>query len=447
MLRIISIVVLSLTTIGAGIWGYKEHQDKNAILVQSENNYQRAFHELTYYVDVLNDKIGTTLAMNSRKELSPQLAEIWRITSDANADVGQLPLSLMPFNKTEEFLSDIGDFAYRTAVRDLTKKPLSEKEVKALESLHKQSGEIKNELRKVQNVVLRDNLRWMDVELALATNNETGDNTIVDGFKTVEKSVDGFRQANIESGVSVAGTAQDFKNIKGKEISKQEAKSIAGKWLKDVKPKDLKITKSGKGADVQTYTASFQKNKINGYMDISVKGGHALTVMVNRPVKKAQVSLHEAYSKAKKYLEGLNVEDADFDLIESSQYERLGVFRFVYKKDGVRYYPDAIEVKVALDNGDLLGMTTLDYFSHHYDRDIKKANVSEEEAKSNVNPNLKIQEKHMAVIENDLNEQVLCYEFLATKGNETYRIFINAWNGEEEQVETLKGTEVKFNNI
>ncbi|MDV2687475.1 germination protein YpeB, partial [Alkalihalophilus lindianensis] len=81
----------------------------------------RAFHGLTYQMDVLHDKIGATLAMNSRHSLSPSLAEVWRITSDAHNAVGQLPLTLLPFNKTEEFLANIGNFSYRTAVRDLDK--------------------------------------------------------------------------------------------------------------------------------------------------------------------------------------------------------------------------------------------------------------------------------------------------------------------------------------
>ncbi|NEU36356.1 germination protein YpeB, partial [bacterium LRH843] len=78
-------------------------------------------HDLSYELDLLNDKIGGTLAMSSRDQLSPALAEVWRLTSEAHSNVGQLPLALLPFNKTEEFLSDIGDFAYEVAVRDLSK--------------------------------------------------------------------------------------------------------------------------------------------------------------------------------------------------------------------------------------------------------------------------------------------------------------------------------------
>ncbi|WJE14112.1 germination protein YpeB [Halobacillus sp. ACCC02827] len=443
MVRWITIIVLSIVLVGVGVWGYKENQDKNAVLLQAENSYQRAFHDLTYNIDLLHDKIGSSLAMNSREQLSPQLAEIWKISSEANTDVGQLPLTLLPFNKTEEFLYNIGDFAYRTAVRDLEKKPLSEEEIGKLEQLHEQSGEIEKELRKVQNVVLNDNLRWMDVQLALATNDEVGDNTIVNGFKTVEKSVESYEGDTTQVGFGEATRDKPFADLSGKEMSEKEARETASKWLEKVDPQALTVTKSGEGAEVPTYTASFQKGNKNGYIDLTEKGGHPLTIMINRPVGEAEISLYDASEKAKKYVQGLDIDE--LTLIESSQYDKMGVFRFVYTQDDIRYHSDAIVVKVALDNGEVLGMSARDYFNYHTDMEVNKPEITVEEARDKINPNLEIQEEHMAVIENDVKEQVLTYEFLTTMDQTTYRIFINASNGEEEKVETLKKAEMKFN--
>lgn len=87
MIRGIIIAVLIIGVAGTAFWGYQEHQEKNAILINAENNYQRAFHELTYQMDMLHDGIGATLAMNSRKSLSPALADVWRLTSQAHSDV------------------------------------------------------------------------------------------------------------------------------------------------------------------------------------------------------------------------------------------------------------------------------------------------------------------------------------------------------------------------
>src|SRR5690625_2147710 len=222
MIRWISIVVLSIGIIGTGLWGYQEHQEKNAVLIQAENTYQRAFHELSYHMDLLHDKIGSSLAMNSKDSLSPQLVEIWRLTSEAHSNVGQLPLSLLPFNKTEELLSDIGDFTYQTAVRDLDEKPLSEKEIKSLKSLYEQSGEIKDDLRDVQHLVLDQNLRWMDVRLALATQDEHMDNPMSGGFEPGQQQVNGYSASIVDSTILGASRKDhEFKHSRGKKINKQ----------------------------------------------------------------------------------------------------------------------------------------------------------------------------------------------------------------------------------
>src|SRR5690625_6789811 len=101
-------------------------------------------------MDMLHDKIGTSLAMNSGDRLSPQFVDIWRLASNAQADVSQLPLSLLPFNKTEAFLSNIGNFTYKTAIRNLDDDPLTEKELDSLQKFYDQAAQIKDELRKAQ---------------------------------------------------------------------------------------------------------------------------------------------------------------------------------------------------------------------------------------------------------------------------------------------------------
>ncbi|MGX9931754.1 germination protein YpeB [Virgibacillus salarius] len=443
MFRWILIAVLAIGIAGTAFWGYQEHQEKNAILIQAENTYQRAFHELTYHVDLLNDKIGSALAMNSDQRLSPQLVEIWRITSEALSDVGQLPLGLLPFNKTEEFLSEIGDFTYRTAVRNLETDPLSDKETKSLESLYKQSGEIKDELRQVQHVALKNNLRWMDVQLAMANEDEQMDNTIIDGFKTVEKTVEGFSEGNGDASISNTSVKKhEYKFLTGEEISEDEALAKA-KSLFNVKNNEkINITKSGKGADVPVYSISYRNDKKNAYMDLSQKGGHPITLLVDRPVNDKQISLNQGTKKAQKYLEQFDFEN--MTVFQSTQFDNIGAFSFLYSEDGVRYYSDAMEVKVALDNGDILGLTANDYFMNHTEREKPTPELSEEEAKEMVNPNVDIQEEFLAVIDNDLGEEVLTYEFLGILGNETYRIFINAMDGKEERVEKLSGSEINY---
>lgn len=443
MVRWIIISVLSLSIIGTAVWGYQEHQEKNAILIQAENTYQRAFHELSYHVDLLHDKIGSSLAMNTKEQLSPQLVEIWRLTSEAHANVGQLPLGLLPFNKTEEFLSKIGDFTYRTAVRDLENDPLSDKEIESLENLYEQSNEIKDELRLVQHLALKNNLRWMDVQLALATQDENMDNTIIDGFKTVEKAVEGYAEANTDSTLMDQEEANPSYTFLSEEIiTENEALKNGGKLFSVDNENDLSIEKSGEGADVPLYSISYRNDKKNAYMDMTQNGGHPISLLVDRPLNKKEISLNEGFERAKQYLKEYGFEG--MEMYQSSEYNNIGVYSFVYNENGVHIYSDAIEVKVALDNGDILGFTAKNYLMNHREREIPEPKLTEDEARQMVNANIDIQDQSLAVITNDLGKETLVYEYLGILGNDTYRIFINASDGMEEKVEKLSGAEINF---
>ena len=449
MLRVILIIFFAIIVVGTGFWGYQEHQEKNAILIHAENNYQRAFHDLTYQIDLLQDKIGTTLAMNSRSQLSPALADVWRITSEAHSDVGQLPLTLMPFNKTEEFLSNIGDFSYRTAVRDLGKEPLTDGEYKTLQQLYSHATEIQQELRKVQHQVIENNLRWMDVELALASEKENLDNTIIDGFKTVEKNVEEYSESNFGPEFTQMNAKNDnsFKYLSGKEITKEEAMNEARKFLQIEEPVNMNVTENGKGSDIGFYSITINSPKQNSeiYMDITKKGGYPIWVLNHREIGQSNISLNEAAEKAKKYLNDQNFKD--LQLFESAQYDHVGVFTFVAVQDGVRVYPDSIRVKVALDEGDIIGFSANDYLIAHHKRKIPKPEISLEQARGKVNPSVKVMEHRLAIINDDLGKEALCYEILGIINNDTYRIYVNAIDGSEEKVEKLKNAEPIYEQV
>lgn len=450
MLRGILITVLTIAIVGTSYWGYKEHQEKNAILIQAENGYQRAFHDLTYQVDLLNDKIGTALAMSSRDSLSPTLAEVWKITSEAHSDVSQLPLSLLPFNKTEEFLANIGEFSYRSAVRDLEKEPLSQDEYDTLHQLYENSADIQKELRKVQHLVIDNNLRWMDVELALASGEKQADNTIIDGFETVEKNVAAYSET--EFGETMAAMQKgngggEFKNLQGEEISEKEAIKIAREFLR--LKEDIKITvaENGEGASNGFYSLTIHDPKAENetFMDVTKKGGYPIWVLQNREVKDQKISLNEATNIAQKFLKEHNFTDQV--LFESAQYDNEGAFIFVASVNGVRVYPDSIKMKIALDDGRIVGFSARDYLVAHQEREFPEPTISIEEAKKKMNRNVTVMEDHMALITNDLGNEVLCYEFLGTIDNDTYRIFINAENGVEEKIEKLKNAEPLYRQL
>ncbi|UCZ54751.1 germination protein YpeB [Bacillus shivajii] len=447
MIRSIIIGVLAVAVFATGFWGYREHQEKNAILIQSENNYQRAFHDLSYHVDLLHDEIGSTLAMNSRERLSPSLVEVWRLTSEAQNDIGQLPLALTPFSKTEEFLYKVGSFSYKNAIRDLEQDPLTDEEYESLQTLYEQSGEIQQELRKIQSKVLNEDLKWMDVDMALAAQDEPLDNSIVNGFKIIDEKVEGFSEVDIgaESAALSPNDEEIAERLEGEEINERQALQKAKEFLDLDTVEGADITETGDGLAYEAYSLTIPDPEHNSYitMDITKKGGNPVWTLNDRDVNETEVSLGEASENAKEFLER-----NDFDnmqLVNSKQYNNVGVFNFVEMLDNVRIYSDATVIEVGLDDGEVLGYEGFSYLENNKERQKQEPELSKEEAEDRLNPHLDVMEHHLAIIENELEEEVLCHEFYGVINNDTFRIFINAENGREERVEKMANTEVTYN--
>ncbi|MFK3936257.1 germination protein YpeB [Alkalihalobacillus sp. NPDC078783] len=445
MIRNILIGVAVAAVIGTGVWGYQQKSEGDELRIQAENNYQRAFHDLTFNLDQIEDELGKTLAMNTRRQLTPSLAEVWRVTSLAQKNLAQLPMQNVKTSDTEEFLYKIGDFSYRTSVRDLDKEPLTEKEYQTLTDLHKHAGEIRQSMRSLQAQAMNNKHRWVDE--SANENAPQGEESVPGQFELMNKSVEGFSEvdwgASKDSIRNINGELK--KALTGKEVSEKEAQDIGRSYAGVGKESNVDITETGKGLEYPAYTLVIDDpdHKANYYMDISINGGEPIWFMQEREMGEQTIGLNEATEKASNFLEQHGKEN--MELIDSTQYDTVGVFEYVYKQDDVRIYPDSILIGVALDNGDVVSYESKGYIINHKEnRDLVKPKLSREEAQTKVNPKVKIMEEHLGIIKNNINEEVLCYEFLGVLDDDTYRIFISAEDGQEEKVERLIQSEPVF---
>ncbi|ACX64458.1 germination protein YpeB [Paenibacillus sp. FSL H8-0457] len=431
--------VATILLIGALVWGYQENKEKNAILINAENQYQRAFHDLSYNMDRIHAELGNTLAVSSTSQGMHRkgLMNVWRLTSEAQNEISQLPLTLLPFNKTEEFLSRISNFAYKTGVRDLTKEPLSENEVKTLKSLYANSGEITKDLQHVQNKVIANSLRWMDVETALATN-KVEDNSIIDGFKTVDKKVEAYPELDWGPSVSSIYDRRSVKQLAGMPVSEEDVKRKALKFSDTGNQANVQVTKNGSGTEWVSYTAKVKHPK--GHMlsmDFTEKGGQLISYTDERNVGAKRASVQDAIDKAQQFLTKKGY--SDMTVVSADQYDNLANFSFVREEDGVLIYPEKITVRSAMDNGEVIGFQASDFvYEHQVKRDIPQPKLSLAEAEKVLNPEFKVLYHRKALIKNDRSEDVLCYEFGGRINGSQYRIYINADTGLEETVEVVK---------
>ncbi|RKN84612.1 germination protein YpeB [Paenibacillus ginsengarvi] len=436
--------IMTVLLVGAVLWGYQVNQEKNSILIKAENQYQRAFHDLSYHVDKLHSELGNTLALNSQSYASQRkgLINVWRITSEAQNEINQLPLTLLPFNKTEELLSNIANFSYRASVRDLTKEPLSEDEMKTLTALYEHSKQISSDLRDVQSKVIASSLRWMDVEVALASEEKMLDNTIIDGFQTVDKKVSEYKEMNWGPSMAAMFEKRTYTALSGQEATEDEIRQKAAKIMNDKPLSDVRVVENGAGTEYHSYSLS-GKNESGGdvSMDFTKKGGQLIWFMNPRDVASTGISPEQARDAAGTYLAAHDYPDMTPISYDASHH--IASLTFAAKQNDVIVFPEKVTVKVALDNGDVMGIQAADYIFEHKKRDLKTPALTMEEAKKSLHSNFNTLNQSLALIKNDIDQEVLCYQFTGGVNGSTYRIYINGDTGAEEKVEQLRHAEAE----
>src|SRR5690606_17917800 len=182
--------------------------------------------------------------------------------------------------------------------------------------------------------------------LALATQEEQSDNTIIDGLKTVEKKVTEFAEGDEGSAFMEISTKEhEFKNIPGEWKDEKQIRNFSKDLFSIKNDVDIVVTKTGEGSDVPMYTVSYKDGK-SVYMDITQKGAHPIQILVDRPIENKKLSLNDGLIQAENYLKEFDYKN--MVPLQSQQFDNVGVFSFVYSQDNVRVYPDSIVLKVAL---------------------------------------------------------------------------------------------------
>ncbi|MBD0380618.1 germination protein YpeB [Paenibacillus sedimenti] len=441
-LSIVMFPFLLLALIGTSVWGYLEHQEKNAILIKAENQYQRAFHDLSFHLDKLHTELGNTLAVNSTSEPSYRkgLVNVWRLTSQAQSDINQLPLTLLPFNKTEDFLANMANFSYRMSVRDMTKQPLNEQEIKTLNALYNHSKEITTELQGVQDKVMMNNLRWMDVENALISQNEVHDNAIIDGFTLVDQKVGAYEELNWGPGNLSILSKNDVKMLSGNDMTADTIKQKAAQFLGINDSANLQVVENGNaGPEYQSFSVvvpGVAGSEDDIQMDYTKKGGHLIYFMKPRTVQETKFDLRQARDIANEFLD--QHEYKDMSAVSYDQYQNIANIIFAKREKDVTIYPQQVSVRVALDNLEVTGLQATDYVFGQKQRSIGQPKVTAEDARKTLSSNMEVSGQSLAIIKNELDEEVLCHEFIGKMNGNVYRVYINAESGSEEKIETIR---------
>lgn len=422
------------------ILGFILYKKQREYRQASENSYNAAFFELVDYVQNVETYLAKSLISSTPEHGAETLTNLWREANLAQAYLSRLPIESQELENTEKFLNQVSDYSYSLSRKNIYNESLSDEDFNNLKELHTYSQELENTLNQLSDDLNTGRFSWGELtEKGTVAFAQQVDNISKESFSNLEENFHEYSGLIYDGAFSEHLTNAEPKGLTGDDIDEDQAKEIAENFIGIENIKETSNLGYFENATISNYGFSIKKNNDETVsISISKKGGHVISMNANRDVNTESITQEQADEKGKQYLESKG-----FSNMKETYYlkqDGIVTINYAYNQENVVMYPDLIKVKVALDNGEILGLESTGYLNNHQKRDITNVKITKEEAKKNLNKNLEITSEGMAVIPTEWKTEILCYEFKGKVDEREFLVYINAENGKEEDVLVITNT-------
>lgn len=236
-------------------------------------------------------------------------------------------------------------------------------------------------------------------------------------------------------------TNPERKGLTGEEIDEDKAKQIAEEFIGKDKIKEINSNGVSENANIPSYdfvVKTGNNNNTNLWISVSRKGGHVVFMNYNRDVDVEVITTEKANELGKEFLNIRGISN----MKETYYMKQDGIvtINYAYMQNDVIMYPDLIKLKVALDNGEILGIETTGYLNCHTIRDVSQVEITREKAKEQLNKELQIESEGLAIIPTEWKTEILCWEFKGKVEDNEFLVYVNAKTGEEEDILVIVNT-------
>ena len=405
MLAIIIILIISVVALAVILYS-SQKQYRQA----SENTYNMAFFELVDYVQNVETYLAKSLISTTPEHGAETLTNLWREANLAQSYLSMLPIQSQELENTEKFLNQVSDYSYSLSRKNIYNESLTDEDLKNLKDLHGYSVDLENTLNQLSEDLNSGRFKWGELaEKGTIAFAQQVDNISKESFSNLEENFHEYAGLIYDGAFSEHLTSNEKKGLTGEDISEDEARQKAEEFIGKENIKEISNLGFSENATIPVYDFSIKnQNDENINVSISKKGGHIVYSNSNRNVDAEIISQDEANEKGKQYLESKgfpNMKETYF-----LKQDGIVTINYAYNQEGVVMYPDLIKVKVALDNGEVLGIETTGFLNNHTIRDLSNVKIDKEQAKATLNKDLELVSEGMAVIPTEWETEILCYE-------------------------------------
>lgn len=430
------IAILLLLVFGFGYYSYFLNTQAKTNEI---NNYNYSFYELLNNVNNIENYLAKAMISNDSKHATDTLTKIWADSNLAVSYMKNIPFNSNGSDKTIKFLNQVSDYSYTLSRKTLSGEKLNDEDFNNLKKLYNYSLNLKNIINQISFDLNNGTISWDDLEKDNKLNS-VDENISV--FSSIDGNFDDYEGLIYDGAYSDYISKKEKKGLTGENVSKEEAENKIKKIFENAE----KINYIGEASgDIESYNFSVKENKSEYEVQISKKGGWFVEIIGNKNVGDEKIQDKEAIEKGKQFLEKLG-----YTSMKETYFlkeENIVTINYAYEENGILMYPDLIKVKIAMDDGEILGMEALGYLNSHTNREFN-TKITIEEARTKLSDNVVIENERMAVIPLDSKQEKYCYEFKGKVEDKQFLVYINAETRcRRRNINIVRNTRWNFNNL
>ena len=434
----IKLVIIVLTVL-VFITGTAALKLKNDYTNELDKVYIDSFVGLVNSVNSVENYLAKSMISKSPEHSAETLSQVWRDSNLAMVYLSKLPLSSENVANISKFLNQVSDYTYSLSKKSIKGEELVDEDFNNLNVLYGYSKELENTLNVMSDEINSGSIKWTEVTGKDESLAQAVDNLTV--FSNIDNNLNNYEGLIYDGAYSDHVSKQNKVGLTGDDVSENEAKDKAKEFLSDYDIEEILLNAYLDNADIPGYDFSVKVKDKNDNINIyiSKKGGHVVQMQSDRSVDKENLSNTEAIEIGKEFLSSKK-----FANMKETYYIKESntiTVNYAYNDGGIVVYPDLIKVKLALDNGEVLGIETTGYLNSHTKREIFEPKITIQKAKENINKKLNIMSENMAIIPTKWKTEIICYEFKGKVNDKDFIVYINADTGEEEDILVVLDTQ------
>ena len=377
-------------------------------------------------------KLSKILASKDDAYSNKLLIELNNNLDDAQTELSYLPISMNGISETTKFINQLEGY---TETLSKNQNGLSQEEKTKLKELYNAIYGIKVNLNKISSKISNGYVISSNLN-----HNNNDYNNFTENMRSMKQIDQEYPTMIYDGPFSESTMNKEIKGLNFEVISKQEALNKVKEIFKDAKQIEFERETNGK---FQTYDFSLKNKGLNLYVQLVKQGRKLLTISAGKDDNKENISKEKAIEIAKEFVQKLGIENMQCvwtDKLENDVYCNLAPVI-----NDVIIYPDLIKVKVDLASGQIIGYEATTYYTNHTQRSLNSPTISQNQAKAQIEDKYEIESTSLALSPIDYKGEILTYEFKCKFQGATYYIYINAENGQNENI--LKVVETTSGNL